>query len=175
MKVHALEESNETTKDKASSALVGATLKIKSPKIDLVKFPVDDFIIPDVFETSVKKVLNEETIVPVDDFLITRKDTGEKVPVPIIADDVGGGGQSEVTMSYQPFPQQSLSATHNRSFADITVGNLRTFSGDVYKTKIYGKSQGSLGDFELLHEGTIESPQTLIDPYSVDGFLNIGY
>ena len=175
MRIHALEESNETTKDKASSALVGATLKIKSPKIDLVKYPADKFEVPTEFETSIKKVLNEETIVPVDDFFITRKDTLEKIPVPIIADEVSGGGQSEVTMSYTPFPQQSLSATHNRSFADITVANLRTFSGDVYKTKIYGKSQGSLGDFELLHEGTIESPQTLIDPFSTDGFLNIGY
>ena len=27
----------------------------------------------------------------------------------------------------------------------------------------------------MLHEGTIESPQTLIDPFSVDGFLNTGY
>ena len=175
MKIHQLEESNETTQDKASSALIGATLTIKSPKVDLVKYPAEEFDVPTSFHTSIKKVLNEETIVPVDDFFITRKDTLERIPVPIIADEVAGGGQSEVTMSYTPFPEQSLSATHNRSFADVTVANLRTFSGDVYKTKIYGKSQGSLGDFELLHEGTIESPQTLIDPYSVDGFLNIGY
>ena len=175
MRIHQLEESNETTKDKASSALIGATLTIKSPKVDLVKYPTEEFDVPTSFNTSIKKVLNEETIVPVDDFFITRRDTLERIPVPIIADEVAGGGQSEVTMSYTPFPEQSLSATHNRSFADVTVANLRTFSGDVYKTKIYGKSQGSLGDFELLHEGTIESPQTLIDPYSVDGFLNIGY
>ena len=77
-------------------------------------------------------------------------------------------------MSYSPFPTQSLSTTHFRSFSDITV-NLRTFSGDVFKTKIYGRSKGSSGDFEMLHEGTIESPQTLIDPFSVDGFLNTGY
>ena len=60
MRIHQLEESNETTKDKASSALIGATLTIKSPKVDLVKYPTEEFDVPTSFNTSIKKVLNEE-------------------------------------------------------------------------------------------------------------------
>ena len=82
---------------------------------------------------------------------------------------------SNVTMSILPTPGRSLKTTHLRSYADFSIINMRTFSGDVFRIKVYGKLRGGLADFELLYDSPIESPQTLIDPYSADGFLNVGY
>ena len=168
--IDSLESSNENSVDKASSALVGADLTINNPRVDNTKYPTSEYTIPDKYTSKIKKVKNTNTLVPQDDFLITKKDTGEKIPVDIETD-----ATPNVTMSYTPTPQQSVSTTHFRSFADITVGNLRTFSGDVFKAKLYAKSQGSLSDFELLYESPVQAPQTLIDPYSTTGFVNTGY
>ena len=107
-------------------------------------------------------------MVPIDDFLVTDKTTNEQVPTTLSEPIDGSGIRSYdvlFTFSYSIIEYNTL------RLSDITL-NLRTFSGDVFKTKIYGRSKGSSGDFEMLHEGTIESPQTLIDPFSVDGFLN---
>ena len=82
---------------------------------------------------------------------------------------------SNVTMSILPTPGRSLKSTHLRSYADFSIVNMRTFSGDVFRIKVYGKLRGGLADFELLYDSPIESPQTLIDPFSADGFLNVGY
>ena len=82
---------------------------------------------------------------------------------------------SDVTMSVMPTPGNTLSATHFRSYADFSCINMRTFSGDIFRVKVYGKLRGGIGDFELLYDSPIESPQVLIDPFSVDGFKNTGY
>ena len=52
IQINDLEQSGENEAGKASSALIGGTLKIKSPRVDTTKFPTDKFTIPDVFETS---------------------------------------------------------------------------------------------------------------------------
>ena len=171
--INGLESGTENDLNKVSSALVGGTLTVNSPTIDTTKFPSDKFTIPTSFETKIKKVKNGGVCVPEDQFFVTEKDTGIKFPADILLPP--GGGNTQVTMSYQPAPSQSISTTHFRSFADITVGNLRTFSGDVYKAKIYAKSRGTLGDFEKIYETPIESPQLLIDPFSTTGFTNTGY
>ena len=45
----------------------------------------------------------------------------------------------------------------------MTVGNLRTFSGDTYKAKIYMKEDGTSGEFEKIYETLVESPNELVD------------
>ena len=82
---------------------------------------------------------------------------------------------SNVTMSVMPTPGNTLSATHLRSYIDMSVLNMRTFSGDVFRMKVYGKLRGGINDFELLYDSPLESPQLLYDPFSVDGFKNTGY
>ena len=82
---------------------------------------------------------------------------------------------SDVTMSVMPTPGNTLSATHLRSYADFSCVNMRTFSGDIFRVKVYGKLRGGIGDFEILYDSPIESPQVLIDPFSIDGFKNTGY
>ena len=82
---------------------------------------------------------------------------------------------SNVTMSIMPTPGNTLSATHLRSYIDMSILNMRTFSGDVFRMKVYGKLRGGINDFELLFDSPLESPQLLYDPFSVDGFTNVGY
>ena len=82
---------------------------------------------------------------------------------------------SNVTMSVVPTPENTLTATHLRSYLDMSVIDMRTFSGDIFRTKVYGKLRGGISDFELLYDSPIESPQVLYDPFSVDGYTNVGY
>ena len=56
-----------------------------------------------------------------------RREMGSMVPT------------SNVTMSIVPTPENSLTATHLRSYADFSVVNMRTFSGDIFRVKVYGK------------------------------------
>jgi hypothetical protein len=57
---------------------------------------------------------------------------------------------------------QVVDSNINTSFARIKITNLDTFTGDVHRLKIYGKSQNSLGDFELLEDVELESNDLLI-------------
>lgn len=50
----------------------------------------------------------------------------------------------------------------NSSFAKIKISNLETFTGDVHRVKVYGKSLNWLGDFELLEDIQLESADLLI-------------
>ena len=52
---------------------------------------------------------------------------------------------------------------------------MRTFSGDVWRLRVYGASDSSQGDFPVLLETVIESPQLLKDTTSPSGFLRSGY
>ena len=166
------QSSGENEANKVSSAHLGAEITITKPYVDPVEYPRDEYDIPDTYTSQVKKITNDSTLVPVDEFFVTRKDTNERVAASILPPT---GSEPNFTMSFDPTPQEVISQTHYRSFADIIVANLRTFSGDIYKAKIYAKSKGTLGDFEPIYEAPIESPQLLVDPYSVTGFVNEGY
>ena len=156
--------------DEASSAFVGGNITINNPVVDFNELPGDEsrYEVPTTYTSQISKVKNSKTIVPLDDFLITDKQTGERLPVKIQPNN-------EVTMSYVPTPDPTISTTHFRAFADITLGNLTTFSGDVFKARISARSRGTLGDFETLYDSTIEAPTILIDTFSETGFKNVGY
>ncbi len=179
IEIESMEQGSENDGDKASGAMIGGTIRINAPVVDTTRYPSSKFTIPTSYVSKVKKVKNNKILIPEDDFLITDKFTKERIPVKIITDTTGGGGtggnSAAVTMSYSPTPTASLSTTHFRSFAKITTSGLRTFSGDVFKAKVFAKSQGALGEFEPYWEGPIESPQLLTDPFSDTGFVNVGY
>ena len=179
IRVESMERGSENESDVASSAFVGGTITINSPVVDTTRYPSTKYRIPTSYTSKVKKVKNNKTFIPEDDFLIEDLETGERIPVEIISDSSGGSGTggsgAAVTMSYAPTPTASLSTTHFRSFAKVTTSGLRTWSGDVFKAKVFAKSQGGLGEFEPYWEGPIESPQLLTDPFSNTGFVNVGY
>ena len=72
-------------------------------------------------------------------------------------------------------PTSSYSVQNIISYADVTLGNMRTFSGDVFKAKILVKSEGSFDDFKTLADIPVESSELLIDPFSIGMGLRTGY
>ena len=79
------------------------------------------------------------------------------------------------TASYLDWEVPSTSSYRFDSFLDLTIKNMRTFSGDVYRLKIYGASDSNQADFPVLLETIVESPELLRDTTSPSGFLRSGY
>ena len=156
----------ETSENTIHSGFVGVDLTLTNINIDTGVLDGQPHTAPTTFTTKVKKVVNSTTLVPMDDYKVTLL-SGEKLQVPITSADFSA--------SVAPTPGFVISETEFRSFADITIGNLRTFSGDVYKAQVYGKSQGSLGDFEPMYDAFIESSEVLIDKLSPTGFTSTAY
>ena len=152
--------------------MVGGKIKINNPK------PPDTFVtesyhqFPAKFETEIVDVKNETVLVPKDTFTIidTRFDEDHPEREVIVPLDV-----SFYTASFSPAPTQSISTVNFRSYADVRVSRLRTFSGDVYRMKLYARNRDAYGDFELVSDQQIESPEILVDPYSTDGNKRVGY
>ena len=90
---------------------------------------------------------------------------------PKISDDL----YADFTASYVDWEVPATSSYRFDSFLDLTIKNMRTFSGDVYRLKVYGASDSSQGDFPVLLETIVESPELLRDTTSPSGFLRSGY
>ena len=82
------------------------------------------------------------------------------------------------TASFQPVPTQSISTVNFRSYADIRLSKLRTFSGDVDRIKIYARNKDAFGDFEVISDQQIESPELLFNVFGAGnqrvGYFNLG-
>jgi len=72
-------------------------------------------------------------------------------------------------------PSASFSLTNIVSYADITLSHLRTFSGEVFKAKVYVRSEGSFDDYKLLAEVPVESPDKMVNNNSVGVGERTGY
>ena len=72
-------------------------------------------------------------------------------------------------------PSASYSTTNIVSYADVTLSHLRTFSGEVFKAKVYVRSEGSFDDFKLLAEVPVESPELMVNNDSVGIGERTGY
>jgi len=79
-------------------------------------------------------------------------------------------------MSYENVPTYHA-ATNYKSYANIDLGNIRTFSGEVYRVKTYLKSQGALGhsDYTLLNDSVVDGKELLIDTGSLAESTRTGY
>ena len=60
------------------------------------------------------------------------------------------------TASYVDWNVPSTSSYRFDTFVDMDITNMRTFSGDVYRLKVYGASDSSQGDFPVLLETIVE-------------------
>jgi len=151
---------------------IGATFKVNNPqpKSTFVTESYHEF--PGTFETTIKDVKNESTLIPTKEFVITdtrypEGNTQRDVIVPL--------DNTAYTMSFQPAPTHSTSTVNFRSFADVRISKMRTFSGDVHRVKLYSRNKDAFGDFEQIADTPIESPELLYDIYSPAGSRRIGY
>ena len=78
-------------------------------------------------------------------------------------------------MSFQELSTSETSSFAFDSFIDLTLNNLRTFSGDVYRLRVSGGSKTQISDFPILLDTVLESPQLLVDTNSPSGILRTGY
>ena len=76
---------------------------------------------------------------------------------------------------YTPEPTASYSTNNIVSYADVTLSHLRTFSGEVFKAKVYVRAEGSFDDYKLLTEVPIESPEKMVNANSVGIGERTGY
>jgi len=153
--------------EKFGRKVVGGTLTIADPIIDKKKFEWQSYYQTSSYVTTIKDIENETTLIPKEEFTVTDTRTDEKLVAPL--------ADSSYEITYTPEPTYSISTVNFRSFADIRLKNLRTFSGDVARVKLYAKSEGTRGDFELLVDTPVESPELLTDPLSSTGVQRAGY
>jgi hypothetical protein len=152
---------------------VGATFTVNNPQVDENKFSLESYHqVPDKYETDIVDVKTDKQIIPAKEFTIidTREPSGSdrrEVVVPL--------KQSPYTMSFQPAPTHSVSEVNFTSYADVRISKMRTFSGDVHRVKLYAKNLDAFGDFQLVADTPIESPELLYDVYSAAGSKRMGY
>ncbi len=150
---------------------VGYNITINSPQVDTTQFTLESYHeVPSTYSSTVMKVLTDRAFVPKDVFYIydNRTSPATLVPAPFTS-------TYPISASYLSFEDQTTSEINHLSFGDIQISDLRTFSGDVHKIKIYAKSEGSLGDFELIYDSPVESSQVLYDKNEATLLNNMGY
>jgi len=149
----------------------GATITFNNPHqlVDSTLYPDSKWTKPTTFETTIIEVINSTSFKTSENYYITSKTNNNKVYVGLKA------SSNNVSITHKV---QSVGEVENtvfkRSYANITVGNLQTFSGDTYKAKIYMKEDGTAGSFEPIYETLVASPNELIDVNSISGFKSVG-
>ena len=89
--------------------------------------------------------------------------------------DANSGLYANFTASYVDWAVPTTSSFRFFSYVDMKISNMRTFSGDVYRMKVYGASDGNQGDFPVLLDTIVEAPQLLVDTGSASGVKRTGY
>jgi len=171
--VKELESSVFNDVDKLSSVMKGATISFTNPHLQAKdgnnqQLSSVKYEIPTTFESKIISMENAQTFRTTKAYVVTRKSTNQKQTAGIFATP------NNATITFTAKRTEAEDAVFKRSYANITVGNLQTFSGDTYKAKIYMKEDGSSGGFEQIYETLVEAPNELVDLNSISGFKNVG-
>ena len=163
-----------TSGDKFDARFVGGEIKIPSPQVDTTKFTLEPYHqVPTEYKSDVENVKNENILVPEKPFTIidTRFDEDDpqrNVIAPLSTENL------TYTASMDSVPTQSISTVNFRSYADIRLSRLRTFSGDIDRVKVYARNKDAFGDFEIISDQQIESPELLFNVFGA-GNQRIGF
>ena len=146
-----------------SSQLNEASLK-SDVSFNVVTNP-DDENFPTHYTASIAKLKDNKTAL-VNTPFTKQDDFGNYRLLPMEATGV---------VHYTKEPSASYSLTNIVSYADVTLSHLRTFSGEVFKAKVYVRAEGSFDDYKLLAEVPVESPELMINENSVGIGERTGY
>ena len=132
------------------------------------------------FEGTVENVISDTQLTLTQPYSIEYRDRNLPTGTPPqkIHADIGNnetGIYANFTASYVDWAVPSTSSYRFDSFVDFTIDDMRTFSGDVFRMKVLGASETSLGDFPVLLDTVVTSPELLIDKVSPSGVLRSGY
>ena len=131
-------------------------------------FPLDKFLVPNTWKTKFL-IENETSIVLKRPILLTRLDDDRQF-IPDILENL----EYEIEFEHTTVTP-ATSSTFLTSYADVTFGNLRTFSGDVNKVKLFGRQKDQQNaEFKKFGEFVLETKNELRDSTSVTGNDPIG-
>ena len=169
-----LEDSEYSEPNKLSRDMSGASFTIRNVNL----------IAKDEFNNSISGSTEYEIPTSFSDVLGIRNETtfftlGKELTAKNLKTNQREGigvfaSSSNFELTFKPKTDNVPDQVYKKSYADITVGNLQTFSGDTYKAKVYAKEDGSSGGFEKIYETLVEAPNQLVDLNSLTGFKNIG-
>ena len=126
---------------------------------------VADRNFPTHYTGSIAQLENSQTAYVSTPFTKQNRE-GEYIVLPV---------RANAQIFYEVEPSASYSLQNIVSYADIRMGDMRTFSGDVFKAKVYVRAEGAFDDFKLLAEVPLESPELLINNDSVGIGERTGY
>ena len=155
---------NELTSD-----LVGATISVSNPHTiikDDIYTTANGFTLPTSYSTQISKVINSKTFEVVEPYYVTDRN-GKRFAASL--------NPGSITITYDTFKTETEDSVYQRSYANLTIGNLRTFSGDVYKAKIYYRPSLATTDFEEIYDTFVVPENVLVDSNSLNQFENIGF
>ena len=155
---------NELTSD-----LVGATISVSNPHTILQSdlfTTANGFTLPTSYSTQISKVVNSKTFEVVEPYYVTDRN-GKRFAASL--------NPGSITITYDTFKTETEDSVFQRSYANLTIGNLRTFSGDVYKAKIYYRPSLATTDFEEIYDTFVVPENVLVDSNSLNQFENIGF
>jgi len=163
-----LQAGQDNPVNKITSDLVGATLSVTNPHtlVDTNRYPSTRYTLPTTYSTTISKVINETTFEVSEPYYVTD-DTLQKIPVSL--------EQGSISITYDTYKTETENSVFQRSFAELTIGNLRTFSGDVYKAKVYTRDSHTSTDFEEIYDTFVVPENILVDSTSINGYENIGF
>ena len=158
-----------------TSEHVGADLKLTNISVDQNQFPSSRFKADSLgtelnkatASFEVRKVKNSFTIIPDKPFQLFDNQISQVVDAPLT--------NASFSIEFPNPVTQSISITNFRSYADVRVSNIRTFSGDVFRAKIYRKSEESISDYELFADLPLESSELLLNKNEGTGLERTGY
>ena len=146
------------------------------PELEGAKIFISDYT------GSIERVVNDKEIHVKEPFYIQHGDDADVVYYladfgnhPYAPLETPGSPRADFTMSFQELSTSETSSFAFDSFIDLTLNNLRTFSGDVYRLRVSGGSKTQISDFPILLDTVLESPQLLVDTNSPSGILRTGY
>ena len=152
----------------ATRFLEGAVIEIINPhlSVDNTLYPDSEFKKPTTYKRKIQKVVDGKNII-MPPYKITRKSDGQTRAVPL--------NKFNFALQYEKtIVKPNTSGVFKKSYADIQFSNLQTFSGDVYKAKVFTKEKGTQGDFEKIGEVVLDGQNQLVNNNGVTGFETIG-
>ena len=131
-------------------------------------FPVDKFLVPNTWKTRFQ-IDNSKKLTIQRPIFITRLEDD----VVFIPEEIKN---LEYEIEFEHITTTpATSSAFLTSYADVTFGNLRTFSGDVNKVKLFGRQKDKQNaEFEKFGEFILETKNELKDSTSITGDDPVG-
>jgi len=131
-------------------------------------YPLDEFLVPNTWKTKFD-LENSTTVVLKRPISITRLDDDRQF-TPEKLENL----EYEIEFEHTTVTPATSSA-YLTSYADVTFGNLRTYSGDVHKVKLFGRQKDQQNaEFRKFGEFTLQPKNEIKDSTSVTGEDPIG-